>query len=375
MSTDPADTYATREQTSYLQKSRLCRFAIDHIENREALAARRPSFVLGPGSTMTLFFQEFVRRSVSNRPFAVVSNQFEILKAYLSSDAGLHNWDLFFYGERPDRHHRSLTPRDDEDLKLLLARAKTNFAVVSCKNISQCDDSIKIGAFGREHQKALEQITSECSGHIYIVADDTKRQNPCHDIFAEISSTASAADRFTLIVSADGSPGAYIGWEQIRSAVSKWIRKPQPRCFISFSDEDKKVARRIYEDLCADDVKCWKWDENGPIGLSTWKAILNAIDSHPPLVVVCSKSALRNEAVCKEIDYAFANPADNVTPAIVAVVIDDCLQTGVRQTNRFKKARSQLTNSICIRKFDVGYEDAIESLYDTLDRRSGKEAP
>ena len=75
-------------------------------------------------------------------------------------------------------------------------------------------------------------------------------------------------------------------------------------CFISCSSEDDDFAQRLYADLQAKNVRCWKFDENAKWGEPVWGEIDTAIRHYDKLVVICSKDSLQSQPVIREIERA-----------------------------------------------------------------------
>ena len=75
-------------------------------------------------------------------------------------------------------------------------------------------------------------------------------------------------------------------------------------CFISFTEADDKFAKKLYDDLWAAGVTCWRWKEDAKWGRNQWGQIDQAIAAHDKVIVVCSKNSLNSGPVIREIERA-----------------------------------------------------------------------
>ncbi|WP_224961074.1 TIR domain-containing protein [Geomonas subterranea] len=75
-------------------------------------------------------------------------------------------------------------------------------------------------------------------------------------------------------------------------------------CFISYSTEDENFASRLYNDLQASGINCWKWNHDARTGRDLWAEITDAIRKHEKVVLIASQYSLSSPAVNKEIERA-----------------------------------------------------------------------
>ena len=75
-------------------------------------------------------------------------------------------------------------------------------------------------------------------------------------------------------------------------------------CFISFTEEDDLFAERLYNDLQAAGVRCWRWKEDAKWGRTLMRSIDEAVRVYNKLVVICSEASLKSPAVIREIERA-----------------------------------------------------------------------
>ena len=96
-------------------------------------------------------------------------------------------------------------------------------------------------------------------------------------------------------------------------------------CFISYSSKDDDFAQRLYADLQAKNVRCWKFDENAKWGESVWGEIDTAIRHYDKLVVICSKHSLQSPPVIREIERALQKEDREHKNVLFPIRIDDYL--------------------------------------------------
>lgn len=75
-------------------------------------------------------------------------------------------------------------------------------------------------------------------------------------------------------------------------------------CFISYTESDDVLARRLYEDLQEAGVRCWRWREDAKWGINLLASVDTAIQEQDKVIVICSKNSLRSPEVLKEIERA-----------------------------------------------------------------------
>jgi TIR domain/Pentapeptide repeats (8 copies) len=75
-------------------------------------------------------------------------------------------------------------------------------------------------------------------------------------------------------------------------------------CFISFNEADDLFSERLYNDLQAARVRCWRWKEDAKWGRTLMRSIDEAVHVYDKLVVICSEQSLKAPAVIREIERA-----------------------------------------------------------------------
>ena len=109
----------------------------------------------------------------------------------------------------------------------------------------------------------------------------------------------------------------------MRSLVGKAIEFYS--CFVSYSSKDADFAQRLYADLQAKDVRCWKFDENAKWGEPVWGEIDTAIRRYDKVVVICSKQSLQSPPVIREIERALQKEDREHKNVLFPIRIDDYL--------------------------------------------------
>lgn len=75
-------------------------------------------------------------------------------------------------------------------------------------------------------------------------------------------------------------------------------------CFISYTEADDSFSERLYNDLQARGVRCWRWREDAKWGRKLMGDVDAAVQLYDKLVLICSKSSLHAPAVLREIERA-----------------------------------------------------------------------
>lgn len=74
--------------------------------------------------------------------------------------------------------------------------------------------------------------------------------------------------------------------------------------FLSYAEADEKFATRLYDDLQANGVRCWKFDRDAQTGQTNWGEIEKAIRGNDKVLLIASKSSLQRPGVIREIERA-----------------------------------------------------------------------
>jgi hypothetical protein len=81
-------------------------------------------------------------------------------------------------------------------------------------------------------------------------------------------------------------------------------------CFISFTEADDDFSVRLYNDLQAGGVRCWRWKEDARWGRTLMGEIDKAVRIYDKLIVICSEKSLNAPAVLREIEHAVQKEDD-----------------------------------------------------------------
>ena len=364
------DDFVTRGSAERDQKLRLCKYAAKYIIDREHLDRfdRPVPLFIGPGTTMELFFEEFLSQlwggdlKKGNRPLTVVSNNLGILEPIFQRRNLSATIRLF--GEEVDLTNRSLKPPTGKTLDGYLAEAEARFAVISCGSIWRASrDNFLIGSFTKPHAEVLGQVIRFDSINTYLIADDWKRvlgDEKCDSPDLLFASIPDHAGKLTLIIEERGVAKAFSRPPEVVKALKKWWRKPQPTCFISYSMKDQEQAEELFQGLRQRGVKCVKWDRAILPGDPLWAKIKRLIGTHPPLVVLCGENSLESEGVKEELRIAF----DSNVP-VVPIMLDNCFpQWDPSGTDRELKKNVEDLRYINARQWDV--QKVLEALTEVL---------
>lgn len=81
-------------------------------------------------------------------------------------------------------------------------------------------------------------------------------------------------------------------------------------CFISFTEADDAFSERLYNDLQANGVRCWRWKEGAQWDKTLMHSIDEAVRVYDKLIVVCSEQSLNSPPVIREIERALQKEDD-----------------------------------------------------------------
>jgi len=104
-------------------------------------------------------------------------------------------------------------------------------------------------------------------------------------------------------------------------------------CFIAFAETDNAFSERLYNDLQAAGIRCWRWKENAPWGRTLMGEIDSAVRYYDKVIVICSKASLNSPAVLREIERALQKEDDlkrqgRDAEVLFPIRLDDCIFTG-----------------------------------------------
>lgn len=104
-------------------------------------------------------------------------------------------------------------------------------------------------------------------------------------------------------------------------------------CFISFTEADDIFSERLYNDLQAAGVRCWRWKEDAKWGRTLMRSIDEAIRVYDKLVIICSEASLNSPAVIREIERALQKEDDLArrsedSEVLFPIMLDDYIFNG-----------------------------------------------
>ena len=114
-----------------------------------------------------------------------------------------------------------------------------------------------------------------------------------------------------------------IGYELIRLRADQPIQLFSP--FISYSSQDDKFARQLYNGLQKSGVRCWFAPEDMKIGDRIRRRIDEVIHVHDKLLLVLSEHSVTSQWVEKEVETAFEKESETGNTVLIPIKIDDAV--------------------------------------------------
>jgi hypothetical protein len=96
-------------------------------------------------------------------------------------------------------------------------------------------------------------------------------------------------------------------------------------CFISYSSNDEEFARRLYNDLLREGVKCFFAPEDLKIGERFRVRIDEAVRVHDKLLLILSEDSVSSQWVEKEVETAFEKEEEQKKTVLFPVRLDDAV--------------------------------------------------
>ena len=120
---------------------------------------------------------------------------------------------------------------------------------------------------------------------------------------------------------------------------------PFYKCFISYTEADDAFSRKLYDDLQAAQVRCWRWREDAKWGNEIIREVDDAIRIYDKLVVILSAASLAAPAVLDEIERALEREARENRNVLFPVRVDDAVFSWQhpRQANLTRKVIGDFT--------------------------------
>jgi len=98
-------------------------------------------------------------------------------------------------------------------------------------------------------------------------------------------------------------------------------------CFISYTSTDEGFAKRLYQDLKNNNVRCWFAPENIKIGDKIRPKIDESIHSYDKLLIILSENSVKSNWVEHEIETALDKEAEQGHPVLFPIKIDDAVMS------------------------------------------------
>lgn len=96
----------------------------------------------------------------------------------------------------------------------------------------------------------------------------------------------------------------------------------KPKAFISYSKQDRELAKRIQKDLQIAGCDSWQFDVSAIPGMDAWDTILKRIEESDYLIALLSVAATESKGVLEELSYAHYQFVNNGRPIIIPVVLE-----------------------------------------------------
>lgn len=113
------------------------------------------------------------------------------------------------------------------------------------------------------------------------------------------------------------------------------IPKEFNSCFISYSNADEKIARKLYSDLQMRGVRCWFAPENLKIGERIRSGIDKNIDEYDKLLLIISRSSINSQWVEQEVEMALKIEREQDKTILFPIKVDDSIMNSNISWSKF----------------------------------------
>jgi hypothetical protein len=96
-------------------------------------------------------------------------------------------------------------------------------------------------------------------------------------------------------------------------------------CFISYTEKDNRLSQRLYRDLEARGVRCWRWREDSKWGHPLQTDINRALEDHEKVIVILSQHSLEAKPVLYEIEETIRREEKSRHAVLFPVRVDDAI--------------------------------------------------
>jgi uncharacterized protein YjbI with pentapeptide repeats len=136
-------------------------------------------------------------------------------------------------------------------------------------------------------------------------------------------------------------------------------------CFIGCSAQDRRFCDRLHADLQAKRIRTWLLPDDEAPGAAALQEVDRGIKIYDKLVVVCSASSLRSEAVLRELERAL-DREEAGREVLFPVLLDDYLTDGWRHARRADVLRRVVGDFRGWERSADTYDAALEGLLEAL---------
>jgi uncharacterized protein YjbI with pentapeptide repeats len=135
-------------------------------------------------------------------------------------------------------------------------------------------------------------------------------------------------------------------------------------CFISYSEPDDAFSKRVYNDLQAEGVRCWRWRGDAKWGRTLMKEVDQSIRLYDKLIVVLSEHSLQAEPVIREIERALQKETREAKEVLFPIRIDDSVFSWPHelQADVLRKVIGDFRNWTDPRTYDASFKRLIVGL-------------
>lgn len=150
-------------------------------------------------------------------------------------------------------------------------------------------------------------------------------------------------------------------------------------CFISYSSAEEALVTRLYDDLHAHGIRCWKWDHDAASGKSKWGESDRILHRFDRMLLVASKTSLASEEVNKEIEQALkiealreqklrAGEFRGDPRVLITVRADEALQNGTTTRHKAELQRRESVDAASLAGDPGSYPQLLARVIEELKR-------
>ncbi|MCI0712312.1 MAG: toll/interleukin-1 receptor domain-containing protein [Chloroflexi bacterium] len=147
--------------------------------------------------------------------------------------------------------------------------------------------------------------------------------------------------------------------------------------FISYSHSDKEFAKRIFDRLQGEGVRCWLDDKDMKIGDKVYDSINQAIRLHDKVILICSEHSFKSRWVKREFETMLQKEEDHekangeFEPLLLPLDVDGYIFKGADNDYMVTEIKSRLAADFTNWKDHDAFEASFEKLVKALKIRPG----